>query len=161
MNLKKVLLSTAAALVIAPAASFAADFPVTVSVEAIIPAADGLQITPVGGWDAITQTMGWDIARQDLRPISQQIDMRSNAAIEGYLTNDAALTSGANLLPMAVRVNGKTLATGAAGKVEILTAAEAAASQRVAVEIATTKPGNGYVEGNYAGQVYMMFESTP
>lgn len=161
MNIKNTLLSTAAALILAPAASFAADFPVTVSVEATIPAANGLQITPVGGWDAITQQMSWDIASQDLKPINQQMDMKSNAAIEGYLTSAAALTSGANSLPIVVAVNGKPLPVGAATKIEILTEAEAKASKRVGVDISTTKPGAGYVEGKYAGQVYMMFESTP
>lgn len=161
MNIKNTLLSTAAALILAPAASFAADFPVTVSVEAVIPAANGLQITPVNAWDSITQNFSWDIANQDLKPISQQMDMKSNAAIHGYLTTAAALTSGANSLPLTVVVNGKPLAVGAADKVEILTSVEAAASKRVGVEISTTKPSGGYVEGTYTGQAYMMFESTP
>ncbi|AWH29568.1 CS1 type fimbrial major subunit [Stenotrophomonas sp. YAU14A_MKIMI4_1] len=160
MNISKTFLSTAAALILAPAVAIAAPIPVTVSVEATIPAAAGLQVTPVGGWDSITQRMSWDIARQDLQPISQQIDMKnSSGAINGYLVSDAALTSGANSLPLTVAVNGKTLPVGAAAAVELLTAAEAGASKRVGVNISTTRPGAGYVEGNYTGLVYMMFDA--
>lgn len=161
MSLNKALLAAAAALIITPAVSLAADFPVTISVEAVVPAANGLQVTPVNGWDAITQRMGWDIATQTLKPINQQIDMKSNAAIQGYLINDAVLTSAAQSLPMVVNVNGKLLAAGVANKVELLTLTEASASKRVSFSVSTTKPAAGYVEGNYSGQVFLMFESTP
>lgn len=161
MRIKSLLLAPVAALAMAPVSSFAADFPVTISIEAVIPAAEGLQVATVGGWDAITQAMGWDLARQELKPINQEMDMKSNAAIEGYLTSAASLTSGSNSLPLTVAVNGKVLQAGAAAKTTILTETEAQASRRVGVDIKATKPTDGYVEGNYAGQVYMMFESTP
>jgi len=161
MSFKKTLLAAAAALILVPAVSLAADFPITVSVEAAVPAANGLQISPVNGWDAVTQRMGWDIVTQDLKPIKQQMHMKSNAAIHAYLTTDAKLTSANNELPMNVSVHDQELKTGVVDKVQLLTETEAAAGKRVEVVISTTKPTAGYVEGNYSGQVFMMFESTP
>lgn len=161
MNIKNTLLATAAAMILAPATSFAADFPITVSVEAVIPGENGLQVSAVGGWDTITQPLRWDIAAQDLKPLNQQLDMKSNAAIKAFLVNDAALTSAGNTVPLTVAVNGKALSAGASASVDILTAAEAAATKRVGVDIRPTKPAGGYQEGKYTGVIYMMFESTP
>lgn len=161
MNVNKIVLSAIAALAITPAVAFADTYPVTVSVEASVPAANGMQISPVNGWDATTQRMSWDMTAAALRPIRQQIDVKSTNAIEAYLTNAAVLTSGAESLDMAVAVHGKTLGVGAANKVELLTDVEAAAGRRVDLQISTNAPAGGYKEGTYVGQVYMMFESTP
>ncbi|NIJ69941.1 CS1 type fimbrial major subunit [Xanthomonas sp. 60] len=161
MSMNKTLLAAVAALMLTPAAAFAEDFPITVSVEAKVPNADGLQISPVNGWDSLTQRMGWDLAAQTLIPIRRQIDMKSSASIDAYLIGDAVLTSAANALPLSIELHGKPLSAGVANKVEILNQTEAAASRRVDLKIATTAPTGGYVEGDYAGQVYMMFESNP
>lgn len=163
MSFKKNLLAAAAALSIIPAVSLAADFPITVSVEAVVPAANGLQISGVGDFLTRTQSMGWNIVTEELQPIRGQLDMKSPAAIFAYLTTDAVLTSGANSLPMSVSVHGKSLETGVGKKVEVLTAPAAGAAdatRRVDVSISTAKPTGGYVEGKYVGQVFMMFEST-
>lgn len=160
MNIKNTLLATAAAIILAPATSFAADFPITVSVEAVIPAKDGLQISAVGDWNTITQPLSWDIAAQDLKPLNQKLDMRSNAAIKAYLVGDALLTSAGNTVPLTVAVNSKALSAGAPAAVQILTADEAKATKRVDVDIQPIKPNNGYEEGSYTGVIYMMFEST-
>jgi hypothetical protein len=161
MSFNKTLLAAAAALSIIPAMSLAADFPMTVSVEAVVPAANGLQVSAVGGWDTVIQPLTWDIINQDLKPITKQLDIKSNADVHAYLTTDAVLTSSTDSLPMNVSIRGKPLLTGAANKVQLLTAAEAnGPGTRVEFAISTTKPAAGYVEGKYSGQVFMMFEST-
>jgi len=57
MNLKTTVLAAAAALILTPAAAMAAteQFPIQVTVEATVPSATGLQISPVGDWAGQTQ----------------------------------------------------------------------------------------------------------
>lgn len=163
MNLKTTVLAAAAALILTPAAAMAAteQFPIQVTVEATVPSATGLQISPVGDWAGQTQNMRWNIATQRLDPILQQVDMKSGlGAINAYLTTEAMLTSAGNAIDLTVAVAGQDLQVGAANAVEVATATEAAASKRAAVAITAAAPaGDSYVQGTYQGNVFMMFES--
>ncbi|MEN5203155.1 CS1 type fimbrial major subunit [Stenotrophomonas sp. TWI700] len=161
MLIKRTSIAVAAAMMLSPAAAMADEFPLQVTVEAFVPAPGGLQISPVGDWAGITQEMTWDMSAQKLRPIQQQIDVKSGlGAISAYLTADPVLASAANTIKLTVDVAGKTLAVGSAGAVEIASTAEALASKRAAVEIiAAAAPNGGYAQGNYQGNVFMMFES--
>jgi len=163
MTFKTSLLAAAAALILTPAAAMAAveQFPLQVTVEASVPSATGLQISPVGNWAGQTQNMRWNIATQRLDPIQQQVDMKSGpGAINAYLTTEALLTSAGNAIGLTVAVAGQDLQVGAANAVEVATAVEAAASKRAAVAITADAGGeDGYVHGNYQGNVFMMFES--
>lgn len=163
MNLKTTVLAAAAALILAPAAAMAAteQFPLQVTVEAVVPSATGLQISPVGDWAGKTQTMRWNIATQRLDSIQQQVDMKSGlGAINAYLTTEAMLTSAGNAIDLAVNVAGQELQVGAANAVEVATPVEAAASKRAAVAITAAAAGEaGYAHGSYQGNVFMMFES--
>jgi hypothetical protein len=163
MNLKTTVLAAAAALILTPAVAMAAteQFPIQVTVEATVPSATGLQISPVGDWAGQTQNMRWNIATQRLDPILQQVDMKSGlGAINAYLTTEAMLTSAGNAIDLTVAVAGQDLQVGAANAVEVATPTEAAASKRVAVAITAAAPtGEGYVQGTYQGNVFMMFES--
>ncbi|MBW8373990.1 CS1 type fimbrial major subunit [Stenotrophomonas sp.] len=161
MNLNPLPLAAAAALMLSPALALAEEFPLQVTVEAVVPSPTGLQISPVGDWAGRTQPMRWNLSTQRLDPIQQQIDMKSGlGAIEAYLSTDALLTSAANSIALTVTVAGKVLAVGAANKAEVASSIEAAASKRVDVTIAAAAPtGPGYAQGNYQGNVFMMFES--
>lgn len=163
MNVKTSLLAGAAALILTPAAAMAAteQFPLQVTVEAVVPSATGLQISPVGDWAGQTQAMRWNIATQRLDPIQQQVDMKSGlGAITAYLTSDALLTSAGNAIDLTVNVAGRPLQVGAANAVEVATPVEAAASKRASVAIVAADAGDdGYAHGNYQGNVFMMFES--
>ncbi|MBT2767412.1 hypothetical protein J7J08_07150 [Stenotrophomonas sp. ISL-67] len=163
MNFKTTILAAAAALILTPAAAMAAteQFPLQVTVEAIVPSATGLQISPVGNWAGQTQNMRWNIATQRLDPIQQQLDMKSGlGAINAYLTTDAMLTSAGNIIDLTVNVAGQDLLVGAANAVEVATATEAAASKRAAVTITAADAGEeGYPQGNFQGSVFMMYES--
>lgn len=163
MHLKSHLVAAAAAMMLAPAAAFAAteQYPLQVTVEATVPSATGLQISPVGDWAGQTQTMRWNIATQRLDPIQQQVDMKSGlGAIQAYLSTEAMLTSAGNAIDLTVNVAGKNLQVGPGNAVEVATATEAAGSKRAAVAItAAAAGGGGYVHGSYQGNVFMMFES--
>lgn len=161
MTIKRTGLALAAALMFSPAAAMAEEFPLQVTVEAFVPSPTGLQITPVGDWAGVTQSMGWNLATQTLNPINQQLDMKSDlGAITAYLTTDATLASAANIINLTVSVAGKELKVGAAAAEEVASQTEAAASKRAAVEIvAAAAPTGGYKQGNYQGNVFMMFES--
>lgn len=163
MSFKTTVLAAAAALILTPAAAMAAteQFPIQVTVEAVVPSATGLQISPVGDWAGQTQNMRWNIATQRLDPIQQQVDMKSGlGAINAYLTTEAMLTSAGNAIDLTVAVAGQDLQVGAANAVEVATPTEAAASKRAAVAITAADAGEeGYAHGNYQGNVFMMFES--
>ncbi|WP_421566880.1 CS1 type fimbrial major subunit [Stenotrophomonas sp. PD6] len=161
--MKTTLLAAAAALMLTPGAAIAAteQFPLQVTVEAVVPSATGLQISPVGDWAGQTQSMRWNIATQRLDPIQQQVDMKSGlGAITAYLTTDAMLTSAGNAIDLTVNVAGQALQVGASNAVEVATPVEAAASKRAAVTIvAADADAGGYAHGTYQGNVFMMFES--
>lgn len=161
MNFKTTTLAAVAALILSPAVAMAEEFPLQVTVEAIVPAPGGLQISPVGDWAGQTQNMRWNLATQRLDPIQQQIDMKSGlGAITAYLTTDAVLTNAANSIALTVSVAGQALKVGATDAVEVASQTEAAASKRAAVAIVAAAPtGPGYAQGNYQGNVFMMFES--
>lgn len=161
MSINRTALALAATLMFSPAAAMAEEFPLQVTVEAFVPSPAGLQVTPVGDWAGVTQTMGWNLATQTLDPINQQLDMKSGlGAITAYLTTTATLASAANTIAMNVSVAGQQLAVGSSAAVEVASADEALASKRAAVEIAAAAaPDGGYVQGNYQGNVFMMFES--
>jgi hypothetical protein len=163
MTKKTTLLAAVAALILTPVAAIAAteQFPLQVTVEAVVPSATGLQISPVGDWAGQTQSMRWNIATQRLDSIQQQVDMKSGlGAINAYLTTDAMLTSAGNAIDLTVSVAGQDLQVGASNAVEVATPVEAAASKRAALAIvAADADAGGYAHGNYQGNVFMMFES--
>ncbi len=163
MRLKTYTFAVAAALLLAtPAAQAAVEqYPLQISVEAVVPSPTGLQISPVGDWVGRVQSMRWNMATQRLDPIRQQLDMKSGLGpIVAYLSSEAVLTSAGNQIDLSVSVAGQALEVGAAGAAVVATATEAAASKRAAVEIVAAAPAEqGYAQGSYQGNVFMMFES--
>lgn len=163
MSIKTLSVAAVAALCLGPAVALAAveQFPLQVSVEAVVPSPTGLQISPVGDWAGRVQSMRWNLATERLDPIRQQLDMRSGLGpILAYLSSEALLTSAGNQIGLSVSVAGEQLRVGAAAATRVATATEAAASKRAAVEILAADPGaGGYAQGNYQGNVFLMFES--
>lgn len=133
----------------------------SVNIEAVVPSATGLQLSPVGNWTSTTQTLNWDISSQSLQPLQQQLGMKSGLGkITAHLANDAALTGGAETIDLDVIVGGKPLAVGPANSVDVASDIEAAAGKNAAVRIAPVLPGGGYKQGTYQGVVNMVFESS-
>ncbi|WP_329763444.1 CS1 type fimbrial major subunit [Stenotrophomonas geniculata] len=163
MKFNKTLLSAAAALIISPAVSFAADIPVNVRVEAVIPTADGLRVD-TKDWGGVTQNMSYDINSDTLSPIRKQLSVKSNADVYAYLQSPASLTSGNDSLSLTVALGATELKVGAANKAEIAKKADAEATNGKTMDLTITAadaPSTGYVAGSYIGEVMMMFESTP
>lgn len=160
MKCKFIPAAALSALLMLPAVSFAEQFPMQVTVEAVVPTATGLQISPVGDWAGQVQVMPWNINTQALDPIQQQIDMKSGlGAINAYLITDAILSSGGDNIGLNVAVAGKPLAVGPASAVEVATTTESAAGKRADVAISAVAP-DAYVSGVYQGSVFLMFESS-
>lgn len=157
MIFKKTLL---AALAIAAAASAHAETrQLQATVKAIIPTADGLIVSAVRNWDNDPQTMTWDEVTESLQPINKEIDIRSKTAVSAYLADEANLGNGEHLVPMAVSIGGKPLASGASNKVVVATAAEAVVKVRKPTRISATKPSGGFEPGDYSGVVTLVFEN--
>ncbi len=163
MRLMTIPCALTGALLLAPISALAAveQYPLQVTVEAVVPSPTGLQISPVGDWAGRVQSMRWNLATERLDPIRQQLDMKSGlGAIVAYLSSEALLTSAGNQIGLTVSVAGQELGVGAAAAAEVASATEAAASKRAAVEILAAAPdAGGYAQGNYQGNVFMMFES--
>ncbi len=160
MKCTSILPAALSVLLLAPGAASAEQFPLQVTVEAVVPTPTGLQISPVGDWAGQVQVMPWNINTQALEPIQQQIDMKSGlGAINAYLTTDAILSSGGDNIGLNVAVAGKPLAVGPASAVEVATTTESAAGKRADVAISAVTPA-AYVPGVYQGSVFLMFESS-
>lgn len=157
MHFKKTLL---AALAIAATASAHAEVrTLQATVKAIVPTTDGLIVSAVGNWDNAPQTMTWDDVTESLKPLNNEVDIKSPSAVSAYLSDAANLNGSGELVPMAISIGGKALAVGPANKVEVATADEASDKVRKATQISATKPSGGFEPGDYSGVVTLVFEN--
>nr|WP_313508411.1 CS1 type fimbrial major subunit [Stenotrophomonas geniculata] len=163
MNIKKTLLAATAALIIAPAVSFAADTAINVNVKAIVPDARGMSITTETGWDATQQVLRWDAAADGgdgaFEAFYGNLNVKSPAAVDAYLQATPALRDGDKSIGLSVKLGGAALNVGALNKINIANATEAAAGKVVEAKIDAVKPVTGFEAGTYLGHVTMMFES--
>lgn len=160
MSIKSCFIAAAIAAALVAGNAAAETQTLSINVEAIVPSPTGLQLTPVGGWTNLTQTLDWDIASQSLQPIQHQLGMKSGLGpITAHLANTAALTGGAETIALDVTVAGKALTVGPTGAAEVATQVEAAAGKQATVRIAPVAPTGGYKQGTYQGVVNVVFES--
>lgn len=162
MSIKTVALAAAAALTLAPGIALAAveSKSITVNVQADVPNIAGLQVSTPDGWEGLPQTLPWDVAREELRELTGRvINVKSPAAISAYLTAAAQMSSAADVVDLKVKLDNVDVPATAANKITVATAAQAAAGKSLAFAIAPVKPAGDYVQGTYAGQFHMMFES--
>ncbi|HGM5876225.1 TPA: CS1 type fimbrial major subunit [Stenotrophomonas maltophilia] len=162
MSLKKSLLAVAAVLLITPAVALAATETksITVNVTADVPNSAGLQVSTPDGWEGLPQNLPWDVARQTLSELTGRvINVKSPAAISAYLTAPAQMSSAADVVDLAVKLDNVVVPATSAAKIVVATESQAAAGKSLAFAIAPTAPGGGYKEGSYGGQFHMIFES--
>jgi hypothetical protein len=146
--------AVAVSLALGSSAALADTRALDINIEANV-AVDGLLISPVAGWNNNTQLMSWDPALGKLTPIDRQITVRNTTGeITAHLVAPARLTSGANAIDLVVTVNRVALTTTAQ---RIATAAEATNPRNVDFNVTANPPGT-WVNGNYTGTVYLMFE---
>lgn len=162
MHPRKIVLAAAAALLICPAIGMAAieTKSISVNVEANVPNTAGLQVSTPDGWEGLPQTLPWDTARETLGELTGRvINIKSPAAISVYLTAPAQMSSAADVVELAVKLDNVVVPATSAAKITVATAAQAAAGKSLAFAIAPTVPSGGYRQGSYGGQFHMIFES--
>lgn len=161
MTVKSCVIAAAVAALCFAGTAAAETQTLSVNIEAQVPSATGLQLSPVGNWSNVTQTLNWDLVNQTLLPFQQQLGMKSGLGkITAHLANAAVLTGGAETIALEVFVAGTVLGVGPANSVDVATVQEAAAGKNAAVRIAPTTPVGGYKQGTYQGVVNMVFESS-
>ncbi|WP_263260647.1 fimbrial protein [Pseudomonas sp. RIT-PI-S] len=112
------------------------------------------------GWIGLPQRMEWNLVQETLDKFRKPFDIKHTAgSIQARLTDtDAYLSNGTNTIPLIVKFNDKVLSS--TTPIEIASASEAAAGQRVNLEIAPgAKPAGGFAPGNYSGNVNMTFDA--
>lgn len=161
MKLSHTLIAAAAALFIAPAASFAAQetFEQTINITATVPNANGLVVSDPSGWTQ-NAVMSYNANTSSLNPAAGNLSVKSPAEIKAYLSFAPALTSAAAAasIPLVVRVDNVELGIDPATATVVATAGQATNVKPLFVQIAR-KDTAALVAGNYTGVVNMMFES--
>lgn len=164
MLLKKLVLPVAAtaALALAAGSAFAADTSVEHQVQLIatVPTSSFYVQPSDSGWIGLPQRLEWNLVQETLDQLRKPFDIKhTGGAIQARLTDtDAYLSSGSNAIPLVVKFNNKVLS--ATTPVEVASASEAAAGQRVNLEIAPgAKPAGGFAPGDYSGNVNMTFDA--
>ncbi|MCU6159791.1 fimbrial protein [Enterobacter bugandensis] len=104
-----------------------------------------------------TQTMAWDNVNEKLEEVSTTLLAKNNVGkITAHLDSAAALSKGADTIPLTVSIDSKALPVGATGAVEIVDAATST-TQSLQMKVAPTGTPT-YVPGDYTGAVKMMFD---
>lgn len=161
MSLKTYALAAAAAALLAPALSHAATETksIIVNVTADVPNSVGLQVS-TDGWDGLPQKLPWDVARQTLSELTGRvINVRSPADIHAYLSASAQMASAGDVVDLVVKLDNVVVPATPSAKIMVADASKASAGQSLAFAIAPVVPDDGYKQGSYSGQFYMIFES--
>ncbi|HGN0870402.1 CS1 type fimbrial major subunit [Providencia alcalifaciens] len=157
------MISVAAMMMVSSFASQAAQ--VQFTVEANVP--DDSFYVRGTGWESATQRMSWNEAALSLTPIERDLKMKnSSGSIKAYLQEAAMLSSGTNAdpIPLTIKVFNQTLPVGAAGAVEVLSAADGRTEKNRVMSVSQTAAytaANRPVGGQYRGAITMMFDSVP
>lgn len=163
MHFKQSLMALCVASAFMAGQAMAETYPLTVSIEAIVPSNTGLIVSPINDWASKTQTMGFNHVTNNLSPITEQLHLKSGLGdIKAYLSASPVLAHNTDNINLLVTVAGKQLSVGSAAAAVVLTSAEASAGRIVSVDIATAAPATeaGHPAGSYQGIVQMMFESS-
>ncbi|POF38880.1 hypothetical protein B0D71_28695 [Pseudomonas laurylsulfativorans] len=161
---KKIAIS-APVLALAFVSSAALAVPQThnIQVFADIPSAD-FYVQPVNhDTVAMPQQLLWNNTTSKLEGISRDFKVKSSVsasvgpAIKATLLDPAVMSSGTEDIQLAVRFNNIALTLG--NETEVV-AADAAIAEAIApLSIMPIEPSGGYKEGNYTGNVRVMFDA--
>jgi hypothetical protein len=160
---KKIAISAPVlALAFVSSAAMAAPQTHNVQVFADIPSAD-FYVQPVNHDTVVMpQQLLWNATTSQLEGISRDFKAKSavggaGPAIQATLLDPAVMTSGTDDIVLDVKFNNVQLVWGSA---EDVVAAGAANSEIIApLSITPIVPGGGYKEGNYTGNVRVMFDA--
>ena len=161
---KKVAMS-APVLALAFVSSAALAVPQThnIQVFADIPSSD-FYVQPVNhDTVAMPQQLLWNNTTSKLEGISRDFKAKSSVAtgtapaIKATLMDPAVMSSGAEDIQLNVRFNNVALTLGS--EVDVIAAGSATSEIIAPLSIAPVDPAGGYKEGNYTGNVRVMFDA--
>jgi hypothetical protein len=162
MKFSCTLLAATAALILAPATSFAAKetFEQVINVTATVPNAAGLVVSDPTGWTQ-SAVMSYNATTSSLNPVGGNINLKSPAEIKAHLSFAPALTSAGagKSIPLKVLVDNVALESDPAKAKVVAAAGQATNVKPVNVKI-DRADSTALTAGNYTGVVNLMFEST-
>ena len=130
-----------------------------ISVTAIIPGND-FSVAPVGDWLEKGVTLEYEPEREDFKAVNEKFTAQSDAgAIQAHLLNTAALQDPQTdqRIDLVISVGGKKLAL---TPTEVMSAEDAKVGNDLPITFNAIKPEKGYVKGEYAGTVSVLFETS-
>ncbi|QXI16832.1 CS1 type fimbrial major subunit [Pseudomonas hamedanensis] len=133
----------------------------TFEVSLTIPSRPFYVIPAEPDWIHRAQRLNWDYPTSTLSSVQKNFDVRhDSSAIEARLEAEPYLSNGRPEDDISLRVtfNGVELSAAMTPR-QVLTREEAAAGKRVMLEIAPIKPAAGYRQGDYAGNVLLLFNA--
>jgi hypothetical protein len=136
-------------------------YDLNVSVEAQVPDKSGLVVSPVGDWAGKTQKMFWDDLKDQLKPVRNQLHIKSGLGgpVKAWLAAPPVMAADNKNITLDITINGKVLDMGASKSVDILTKEDALVGKVVNFIISPEK-STVYAEGDYFGQIQTVFESS-
>ncbi|MCE5976069.1 CS1 type fimbrial major subunit [Pseudomonas sp. JR33AA] len=130
-----------------------------ISVTAIIPGND-FSVAPVGDWLDRGVTLEYEPEREDFKAVNEKFSAQSDVgAIQAHLLETAALQDSQTdeKINLAITVGGKQLGLTPA---EVMSAEDAKVGNDLPITFNAIKPDAGYVKGEYAGVVRVLFETS-
>ena len=143
----------------AAVASAPAPISQNISVTAVIPGNE-FSVAPIGDWLDKGVTLEYEPEREDFKAVSERFSAQSDVgAIQAHLLYTAALQDPQTdeKIDLIISVGGKQLALTAT---EVMSAEDAKVGNDLPITFNAIKPGNGYVKGEYAGTVSVLFETS-
>ncbi|PYY71470.1 hypothetical protein CRX42_06025 [Pseudomonas jessenii] len=133
----------------------------TIQVYADIPSAD-FYVQPVNIDTVIMpQQLAWNTTTSELEGISRNFKVKSavdaGPAIKATLLDPAVMSSGTEEITLDIKFNGIQLALGS--DVEVVGAGAATSEIIAPLSITPNEPSGGYQEGNYTGNVRVLFDA--
>ncbi|EJM74266.1 hypothetical protein PMI29_00619 [Pseudomonas sp. GM49] len=159
---KKIAISAPVlALAFVSSAAMAAPQTHTVQVVADIPSTD-FYVQPVNhDTVAMPQQLLWNATTSKLEGISRDFKAKSavaaGPAIKATLLDPAVMTAGTEEIQLEVKFNSVALTLGS--EVDVVPAGGATTEIIAPLSITPIEPGAGYKEGNYTGNVRVMFDA--
>ena len=143
----------------AAVASAPAPISQNISVTAVIPGNE-FSVAPIGDWLDKGVTLEYEPEREDFKAVSERFSaQRDVGAIQAHLLYTAALQDPQTdeKIDLMISVGGKQLALTAT---EVMSAEDAKVGKELPITFNAIRPDSGYVKGEYAGTVSVLFETS-
>ena len=122
-----------------------------------VPTSDFYVLPVNSGFLEREQVMNYNPVSETLAPLREHFDVKNVlGAVDAYLAYDPVLSNGADTIALKVIFNQQELGLSAQRVVE---EGEARNGKRVLLEIAARTPEDGYLPGQYFGNVQIIFDA--